>query len=102
MLEGKELKFQDVTGKNYQLGDIVFNPFFGDYWVVKKYSRKEIKTGYVSCPYCLALYGDKDFCTVDLDEPAGFRIVCSKKDSNYKEYIKTLKKFVKEMEKNYE
>ena len=28
-------KYYDSNNKEYKVGDIVFNPFFGDYWLVE-------------------------------------------------------------------
>ena len=71
-------KYYDSNNKEYKVGDIVFNPFFGDYWLVEEYTEEEQSE--TDCPYCLSLYGDKDDYYMDIDEPAGFIIICSKNE----------------------
>lgn len=82
-------KYKDSKGKEYKVGDVVFNPFFGDYWVVGEYNPKPRK----GCPYYLAQYGDEDEF-IDLDEPSGFVIVCSKGDEDYNQFIEEFKVIV--------
>lgn len=77
----------DSNNKEYKLYDIVYNPFFGDYWVV----QKSEETDEFECPFCLALYNNKDNYCIELDEPTGFEIVSSKGD---KEYLIILNKII--------
>lgn len=36
--------YKDMDGREYKVGDIVLNTFFGDYWVVAKNRKNEGKT----------------------------------------------------------
>lgn len=90
MTENKNFKYSDSKGKEYKVGDVVFNPFFGDFWLVGKYEEPEDE-----CPYYLAQYGDMDLYYMDLDEPCGFEIVCSKDEEDYEKYITELKEIAK-------
>lgn len=92
MTEEKELEYKDSKGRNYKLGDIVFNPCFGDFWLVEEYTKEERD---YECPYCFSLYGSKDEYYMDLDEPVGFEIVCSKGEPDYDQYIKEFKEIIK-------
>lgn len=85
-------KYKDSKGKEYKVGDVVFNPFFGDFWLVGKYEQPENK-----CPYYLAQYGDMDLYYMDLDEPCGFEIVCSIGDEKYNQFIKEFKEIVRKI-----
>lgn len=89
-------EYKDANAKVYKLGDIVYNPFFGDYWLVEQYTEQEMKDYDTECPYCLSLYGSKDIYSIDIDEPVGFVIVCHKRDPKYEEYIQAFKKVQKE------
>ena len=42
----------DGQDREYKVGDIVYNPYFNDYWVVCK-SKPEYN---FECPYCLLLW----------------------------------------------
>lgn len=85
----------DSNNKEYKLYDIVYNPFFGDYWVVQK-SEKEDE---FECPFCLALYNNKDNYCIELDEPAGFKIVSSKGDTDYLSLLDKIELINKEFKK---
>ena len=92
----KSLNYQDSNGKYYQLGDIVFNPCFRDYWLVGKYSdNPDIAKYEEECPYYLAQYGDPDLYFMDLDEPTGFIIEERKGTDRYEEAIKELNEIAK-------
>ena len=86
-------KYYDSNNKEYKVGDIVFNPFFGDYWLVEEYTEEEQSE--TDCPYCLSLYGDKDDYYMDIDEPAGFIIICSKGEPDYNKYIEEFNEIIK-------
>lgn len=92
MTEEKELEYSDSKGRNYKLGDIVFNPCFGDFWLVEKYEENEQEG---ECPYCFSQYGSKGDYYMDLDEPEGFEIVCSKGEPDYEQYIKEFTEIIK-------
>ena len=93
MAKEKELEYKDSKGRNYKLGDIVFNPYFGDYWLVEEYTEEERDC---VCPYCFSLYGSKDEYYMDLDEPAGFEIVCSVGEKDYDTYREEFKEIIKQ------
>ena len=76
--------YYDMDGVEYEEGDIVKNTFFGDLWVVR-YSELEDET---DCEYQLVLYDDKDLCSIDVDEPKQFKIICKRKDTEYKQILK--------------
>lgn len=86
-------KYYDSNNREYKVGDIVFNPFFGDYWLVEEYTEEEQSE--TDCLYCLSLYGDRDEYYMDIDEPAGFIIICSKDEPDYNKYIEEFKQIIK-------
>jgi len=94
--------YRDAEGKEFEVGDIVFNPCFGDYWIVGKYSEnKHIKKYEEECPYYLAQYGDPDLYFMDLDEPSGFVIEKRKGIDDYEETKKELDEIAKTLQKEY-
>lgn len=76
--------YYDMDGVEYEEGDIVKNTFFGDLWVVR-YSELEDET---DCEYQLVLYDDRDSYSMDIDEPKQFKIICKRKDTEYKQMLK--------------
>ena len=78
----------DSKGVEYKEGDIVYNPCFGDYWVV----RYSIPSDNTLCPYQLVLWDSRDEYCMDLDEPTGFEIVRRKGDKEYKSLLKSVHK----------
>ena len=90
----------DSNGKEYSIGDIVVNSFFGDYWIVGKYSENEsIKNQEEDCPYYLAQYGDPDLYFMDLDEPVGFIIeVKYNEGERYENALKELKQIAEHLQ----
>ena len=94
--------YRDAEGEEFEVGDIVFNPCFGDYWIVGKYSENEhIKKYEEECPYYLAQYGDPDLYFMDLDEPSGFVIEKRKGIDDYEETKKELDEIAKTLQKEY-
>lgn len=89
--------YRDSEGEEFEVGDIVVNPFFGDYWVVGKYSENEnLKQYEEECPYYLCQYGDPDLYFMDLDEPTGFIIeVKFNEGDRYENTLKELKQIAK-------
>lgn len=85
----------DMEGVEYEEGDIVKNTFFGDLWVVR-YSEPEDET---DCQYQLVLYDDKDLCSIDVDEPKQFKIICKRKDTEYKQMLKEVHRIRKQRRK---
>lgn len=84
--------YKDSKGNEYKVGDIVFNPTFGDYWVVQKYTEQEKKDFDAECDYCLVLNNDKDDYFEDIDVPQGFEIVMSSDNDDYELAISELNK----------
>lgn len=80
--------YYDMDGIEYEEGDIVKNTFFGDLWVVR-YSQPEDDT---DCQYQLVLYDDRNLCSIDVDEPSKFKIICKKTDVEYKQMLKEVHK----------
>lgn len=78
----------DGNKVEYLVGDIVFNPYFGDLYVVKNKvcdtSNKLDDT--CDCKFELVQYNDRDMYYMDLDEPANFIILAHK--SNRLKWLK--------------
>ena len=84
----KKLKYKDSNGNNYHIGDIVYNPAAEDLWLVEELTFEEMKSYNFTTPYILSLYGNKDECVIEINEPAGFKIRCSSTDTyGYIKYI---------------
>jgi hypothetical protein len=90
--------YRDSNGVQYAVGDIVNNPFFGDYWVVQEVTEQDKEMYGLSTEICLALYNSKDDYVIDIDEPVGFVIVMTKEDEKYDEMIQELNAIAKERE----
>lgn len=88
--------YLDSNGNQYYIGDLVFNPCFGDIWLVDKYTEKEMKEFKTKCPYCLKLWTSADEYIIDIDEPAGFVIEKHKNDEGYQELYNECLKVLKE------
>lgn len=95
------LNYKDSNGKKYKVGDIVYNPFFGDYWVVQKCNRVDVKDYCLDNKYCLALYNNKEDYVTEIDVPNGFVIVKRKGDKGYKRLINIINKISKERLNEY-
>ena len=76
--------YYDMDGVEYEEGDIVKNTFFEDLWVVR-YSELEDET---ECEYHVVLYDDSESYSMDIDEPKQFKIICKRKDTEYKQTLK--------------
>lgn len=94
----KKLRYKDDNGDNYHIGDIVFNPCFGDLWLIEKLFKEEMKEYNFETPYVFTLYGDRDSYMMEITEPKGFVIECTPNDA-YK-YIKYLVLFSKAYKSN--
>lgn len=70
--------YKDTNDRFYKVGDLVYNPAFGDVWEVKKY-----KIPPEACEYALVLWGDWSNYYMDINEPAGFEILASKGEKGY-------------------
>ena len=90
----EKLKYKDADGKNYHVGDIVFNPCFGDLWLVTKLSDEDMKKFGFTIPYVLVLYGNDDEYIMEIDEPEGFKIEYTPESELYA-YIRGLVIFSK-------
>lgn len=95
-------KYYDAEGTEYQVGDIVFNPCFGDYWVVQEVTEQDKEDYGFETDLCLALNNDKDHFSMDIDEPAGFVIVMRKDDKNYLDVIEEMRLCVEHINKEIE
>ena len=102
MLKKEDLEYKDANGVNYRLGDIVYNPCIGDYWVVQKYTDDEKKEYETECDYCLVLNNNKDEYFEDINVPQGFIIVCRVGDADYVKTIEAMKKLTEERMEWYE
>lgn len=80
--------YKDMDGREYKVGDIVLNTFFGDYWVVAKNRKSERE----DCEYRLLLYNNEKEYYMDLDEPCKFKIIASKGEKEYKDLLKEINK----------
>ena len=78
--------YKDMDGREYKVGDIVLNTFFGDYWVVAKNRKNERE----DCEYRLLLYNNEKEYYMDLNEPSKFRIVASKGESEYNNLLRQI------------
>ena len=97
-----DLEYKDANGVNYRLGDIVYNPCIGDYWVVQKYTEEEKQKYETECDYCLVLNNSKDDYFEDIDVPSGFIIVCRVGDADYDKTIEAMNKLAEERFEWYE
>ena len=80
--------YKDMDGREYKVGDIVLNTFFGDYWIVAK-NRKNERQDY---EYRLLLYNNEKEYYMDLNEPSKFKIIASKGEKEYKDLLKEINK----------
>lgn len=79
--------YKDMDGREYKVGDIVLNTFFGDYWVVAKNRKNERE----DCEYRLLYNNEKEYY-MDLNEPSKFKIIASKGEKEYKDLLKEINK----------
>ena len=87
----------DDQGKEYKIGDIVYNPAFGDYWIVKE-SKPEYA---LDCPYCLILWNNEDEYVTELNTPKGFLIVTSFDELYYNQALEIINKIAEQRRKLY-
>lgn len=93
--------YKDSKGIEYQIGDIVFNPCIGDYWVVQEVTEQDKEIYGLETDLCLALYNSKDDYVIDIDEPEGFVIILHKDEPEYKEILEEMALIVKEREERF-
>ena len=80
-----------------ELGDILLNRFFGDYWLVEE-STDEYSDAGEDYGFIISRYGNKD----DYYEtfiPESFEIVKRKNDDDYEEFLQKIIKIGKDIEK---
>ena len=87
----------DGHDREYKIGDIVYNPYFNDYWVVYK-SKPEYN---FECPYCLLLWNSEDEDVEELDTPKGFLVVCSIDEEEYDNALEYINKIAKKRREYY-
>lgn len=92
----------DANKEEYREGDIVFNPFFGDYWVVQSVTAQEKEEYGLETDLCLALYNDKDHYCTDIDTPSGFIILMRKNDKDYSGVLDEMKLYLEKLNKEIE
>ena len=88
------MKYFDANGDEYNIGDIVYNPCFGDYWVVQEVSSQDKKDYGLETDLCLALYNDKEHYCTDIDTPVGFVIVMRKDAKEYSGVIDEMRLYI--------
>lgn len=97
----EKLTYKDDKGINYHIGDIVYNPFCGDMWLVEKLSDEDMQKFNFDIPYVLTQYGDINQCVIPINEPEGFIIKSTPNETySYIRYISLFNKAykVKKME----
>ena len=90
--------YKDASGLAYELDDIVFNPFFGDYWVVKELTEEEQQIYGMDNKYCFALWNYLDHYCTEIDAPQGFEIVIRKGEPDYEQALKEFAEIIQKME----
>ena len=89
----KRTGYKDSNGFEYCVGDIVYNPFAGDYWYVGEVSDSVRDALNFNSNYVLQLYGDDSEHVRNIDEPSNFEIVCTTEDRRH--YIGHIVNFMK-------
>lgn len=75
----------DSQAREYHLGDLVYNPFFKDFWLVDRWLPTDEHNVETDSPYCLVLWCDRDEYVMDVDEPGGFVIERRRGEEGYEE-----------------
>lgn len=83
---------KDSNGIEYHTGDIVYNPSFGDYWLVEEISKDKMKEYGADIPFIFTLYGNPDEYAMCINEPEGFTIEARVSDFAY---VNMLSRFVR-------
>lgn len=73
----------DARGYEYHTGDIVYNPAFGDYWLVEEVDNETMKEYGADIPFLFTLYGNPDEYAMCINEPEGFTIEARVNDFSY-------------------
>lgn len=97
MIKFKQSKITDSKNKLYRTGDIVFNPCFGDIWLVHKYTKHEKELYTPGCDYCFCQYGVLENYFMDLDEPEGFVIIKRKGQKGYYKLLHNITRWGKDL-----
>ena len=75
--------YHDSNGKEYKVGDIVYNKYLQNYWVVKRFSDYKDIHPRTSCKYFLLEYGINNTRYVNLYDNTGCMIILSADNENY-------------------
>jgi len=88
----------DAAYQEIEVGDIMFNPFLGDVWLVKKWVDIGMKPDEDESPYCLLLNASEEDYVCDLTEPSGFVLECRESDEpeRYKLLLAEMKQLAEE------
>lgn len=86
-------KYKDANNRLFKIGDIVYNPCFGDFWVVQKCNKQDKLLYDLDNKYCLALYNNKDLYVIEIDVPTGFEIILRKGDKGYRSVLSKINEF---------
>lgn len=92
--------YKDGKGDNFKVGDIVYNPCFGDLWVVQKTTKEDKEMYGIEDPYLFAKDNDKDIYCMDISEPRGFVIYKSPDEKDYDILIKSMEDFAKQLKED--
>lgn len=84
----------DSNGREYELGDLVYNPMFGDVWLVDEWDENEARDAGDS-PYCLRQYCSKEIYCIDIDDPDGFVIEARRGDEHYDELYRQCEEYAR-------
>ena len=91
VMEPNDTGYIDADDKPIYLGDILFNPLAGDYWIVDYAEDPDQE-----CPYDLVLNGDRDDYCMPLDEPVGFILVMRSNEPAYETALNELHQLAEE------
>lgn len=91
---GTKTGYFDANGREYELGDLVYNPLFGDVWLVDEWTEDEPREPGDS-PYCLRQYCSKEIYSMDIDDPDGFVIESRKGDEGYEKLYEQCEDYAK-------
>lgn len=91
-------EYKDANGLAFELDDIVFNPFFGDFWVVKELTEEEQHIYGMDNKFCFALWNNLDHYCTEIDAPQGFEICIRKGEPDYEQALKEFANIIQKME----
>lgn len=94
MSKQKPTKYKDESGNTFCVGDIVYNPCFGDVWLLEELDEQKQKCFGFDTPYVFTQYGNADNYIMEIDEPKGFVVIGHSSDLPL--YIKYLIMFTKQ------